>query len=55
MCKVTLSQEGRSHVADMPDVRLCVGVKSEDAEPVRIVPQDSICPQLLCGCNVVGA
>lgn len=50
-----MSQEMRSHVADMSDVRLCVGVTSEDAEPVRIMPQDGICPQLLCGCKMVGA
>ena len=41
-------------MADMSDVRSWLGVKSEEAEPVRSMPQDGICTQLLCGCDVVG-
>jgi hypothetical protein len=49
-----LSQERRSHVADLSDLRLCVGVKREDKEPVRLVRQGSVCTTLLCRDRVVG-
>ena len=41
-------------MADMSDLRLCVGVERQDKEPVRLVRQGSVRTTLLCGDRVVG-